>query len=153
METQQINDTFVYHGDIMAKPRMTQSDKWKKRTCTQKYWSFKDELLLQSNSCNFVLSDAFEVFAFIKMPKSWSLKKKKAMNLIKHQNKPDADNILKSINDIFGKKDQSRWSNTVHKFWSEESFLVLINKLQEEIDMIETKKLEILKNIKYLKND
>ena len=145
MET--ICNTLVYYGDIVAKPRMTQSDKWKKRKCTSKYWRFKDELLLNSNSCQFVLSDAFEVFVFIQMPKTWSLKKKKTMNLTKHNNKPDADNILKSINDVFGKNDQARWSNTIHKFWSEESFLIITNKSQKEIDEIENKKIEILKNI------
>ena len=28
----------------VAKPRMTQSDKWKKRPATDKYWKFKDDL-------------------------------------------------------------------------------------------------------------
>ena len=28
----------------VAKPRMTQSDKWKKRPATTKYWKYKDDL-------------------------------------------------------------------------------------------------------------
>ena len=30
----------------VAKPRMTQSDKWKKRPATEKYWKYKDSFIL-----------------------------------------------------------------------------------------------------------
>ena len=144
-------DYLIFNGDLMAKPRMTQKDKWCKRVSTTKYWSFKDKLILEANKCNFILSEAFEFFAFIEMPKSWSAKKKKNMFLSKHQNKPDTDNVMKSINDIFGKTDEKRWSNTGHKFWYTESLLFIRNKSIKEIEIIE-KQAQIITNLfKHLK--
>ena len=35
----------------VAKPRMTQSDKWKKRPVVQKYWKYKDDLKLLCFLC------------------------------------------------------------------------------------------------------
>ena len=35
---------YCFNIDPCPKPRMTSSDRWKKRKCTDKYWKFKDEL-------------------------------------------------------------------------------------------------------------
>jgi hypothetical protein len=35
---------YCFNIDPCPKPRMTSSDRWKKRKCTDKYWKFKDDL-------------------------------------------------------------------------------------------------------------
>ena len=54
------------------KPRMTQSDKWKKRPVVVKYWNWKSSL--QKYGINFD-SGQVDVIFFVPMPKSWTKKK------------------------------------------------------------------------------
>ena len=54
------------------KPRMTQSDKWKKRPVVVKYWNWKSSL--QEYGINFD-SGQVDVIFFVPMPKSWTKKK------------------------------------------------------------------------------
>ena len=45
----------------VAKPRMTQSDKWRERPAVVKYRAFADELRLKVNLADFRLSGSFVV--------------------------------------------------------------------------------------------
>ena len=100
----------IYRINInpVSKPRMTRSDKWRKRTCTSKFWGFKDELILKCNITGLrTLPGRIEsIDFFIEMPKSWSEKKRKEMDGKPHQVKPDIDNILKAVQDCLCEKDQ-----------------------------------------------
>jgi len=112
-------DTLVFTGTIMAKPRMTKSDKWNQRPATSKYWAFKDLLTMQARIQGFVLSDQIKIVAHLPMPKSWSKKKRGEFAFEPHQQKPDIDNIIKSVQDILMKEDSTIWEVHALKYWTE----------------------------------
>lgn len=100
----------------IPKPRMTRSDKWKKRDCVQRYYSFKDEV--QANNISLPESDYHVIFV-LPMPKSWSKKKKLEMNGKPHQQKPDKDNLEKALLDAIFDDDCKIWDGRVTKLWGE----------------------------------
>lgn len=98
----------------MGKPRMTQRDKWKKRPVVLRYHAFCDELRLYIRD----LPEEFRVDFYLTMPKSWSKKKKAAMKFQPHQEKPDLDNLQKSILDAICKEDKQVWNIHAKKYWA-----------------------------------
>ena len=106
---------------------MTQRDKWSKRPCVMKYWAFKDALVAMTNLKQFVLEDRYGVFFYIEMPKSWSKKKRALMIGQPHQQKPDLDNLLKSVNDCLKKEDASIYEIEASKAWWDEGKIVFYN--------------------------
>ena len=89
----------------VAKPRMTRSDKCKKRPIVLKYWNFKDHLKAQAEQEKFILSDDITIRFEIEMPKSWSKKKKHKMLWSPHRQRPDIDNLVKAVLDSLAKED------------------------------------------------
>jgi Holliday junction resolvase RusA-like endonuclease len=123
----------------IGKPRMTQRDKWKRRPVVDAYYAFKDELNRQADKEYFVLEDTLTIDFYLPMPVSWSKKKRAQMEGKPHQQKPDIDNLLKSIFDCLTDDDSFIHSITARKFWSAEGRIVIHE--DEEIDeaeMIET---------------
>lgn len=100
------------------KPRMTQSDRWKVRPATSKYWAFKDEVAYHVTSL--ALSPADEIMAhfYIEMPKSWSAKKRAQYDQKPHQQKPDIDNYLKALLDAMYVDDSTVWKIESAKYWA-----------------------------------
>ncbi len=98
---------------------MTRSDKWKERTCVMRYWEFKDEIVRQARDENFNLPDVYNVCFHIPMPATWSKKKKDKMRGTPHMQKPDIDNIIKSLNDSL--KDEDSTIHEIHavKKWGD----------------------------------
>lgn len=116
--------------DPMGKPRMTQSDKWKKREVTGRYWSYKHKLKTQANAENFVLPESgLHMIFYMPMPKSWSKAKKENMSLRPHKCKPDADNILKGVQDCLCKDDSYIWDVRITKYWAYKG-KIIINKIK-----------------------
>ena len=111
----------------VAKPRMTRSDRWKKRPVVLKYWQFKDALKEKAEQKNWNLSKEITIYFSIAMPKSWSKKKKKQMNLQPHQQKPDIDNLIKSVLDSLAEDDSYIYSVKAVKSWSEKGNVWIIN--------------------------
>ncbi len=123
------NQVLIFTGDVVGKPRMTKKDKWKARTATSKYWAFKDLLTIIARQQRFTLSNRISIEVEIAMPKSWTPTRKKAMSMQPHMQKPDIDNILKSIQDILLKDDSGIWEVHIIKRWTiiPESRLIIIN--------------------------
>jgi Holliday junction resolvase RusA-like endonuclease len=118
----------IYYFDInpCAKPRMTSSDRWKKRKVTDKYWKFKDELRKQAKEMGLVsLPIVIKLMEFgIKMPDSWSEKKKQKMENEYHKKRPDLDNILKAINDSLCNEDSHIAEiRLAKKIWSRKGYI------------------------------
>lgn len=95
----------IYSITPCSKPRMTRSDKWKKRPCVTKYWSFKDECRKQL----VVFENGQNITFFIPMPKSWSKKKKEDHVLMPVKTRPDIDNYLKALFDALYDEDSHIW--------------------------------------------
>ena len=109
----------------IAKPRMTQSDKWKKRKCVMVYRAFCDELRLKS--LGFKLGGNYKACFYIEMPNSWSKKKKEMMEGQAHTEKPDLDNLLKSINDALLAEDSVVYRIEASKWWGSKNKIVIQN--------------------------
>ena len=119
---------FVCELAVVPKPRMTVRDRWAKRKCCVRYWSFSDDLKAAAEAKGFVLGDEVHMEFHIAMPKSWSKKKKKEMLGRSHQSKPDLDNCIKSIGDILKPEDKTICEIVAKKFWSEKPMIKLGNK-------------------------
>ncbi|MBT0460587.1 RusA family crossover junction endodeoxyribonuclease [Morganella morganii] len=100
----------------VPKPRMTKSDKWKKRPETARYWAFKDEVRLRGLT---LPECGYHVIFTVPMPKSWSKKKRAAMNGQPHQQRPDKDNFEKALLDAVFGEDCRVWDGRASKLWGE----------------------------------
>ena len=106
----------------VAKPRMTQRDKWKQRPVVLKYRAFKDAC--RDYGVTIPICGA-HVILRIPMPHSWSKKKRAAMNNTPHLQRPDVDNYLKAILDSVFEEDSSVWDIHITKIWSEVPAIVV----------------------------
>ena len=106
----------------VPKPRMTQSDRWKKRPATTRYWDYKDALcLLVREEIPSVVKVRFNV----PMPNSWSKKRRAEMNGQPHQQKPDVDNYAKAFMDALCADDSHVYDLHATKYWAEEGSIEL----------------------------
>lgn len=106
----------IYTVVPVPAPRMTRSDKWKKRPIVMRYFAYRDELKkagaqLPNQPCKLTF--------YIGMPDSWSKKKKAAMNGMPHEQTPDIDNLTKGFLDAIFEQDKQVWSIWIEKRWSE----------------------------------
>ena len=106
----------------VAKPRMTRSDKWKKRPCVLKYRAFCDELRLKHKG---ELPSSVDLSFNIPMPESWSKKRKMEMEGKPHQQKPDVDNLTKSVLDALCADDSYVWRIKSKKRWAYEGSIII----------------------------
>jgi Holliday junction resolvase RusA-like endonuclease len=108
--------------DPVAKPRQTKADQWKQRPCVVKYRNFCDQLRLAKPRPNW---DKLSITFIIPMPKSWSKKKKAEMNNQPHKDRPDIDNLTKSIFDALLEEDSEVWRVTgLRKYWGYEGKII-----------------------------
>lgn len=106
--------------DPCPKPRMTRSDKWKKRPCVMKYRAFADELRYQAKLNDYEPGTSLSLRFVIPMPKSWSKTKKKEMLGTPHKQRPDLDNLLKAFKDALLKEDSHVHTYvSISKVWGE----------------------------------
>ena len=114
----------------VAKPRMTKSDKWKRRKCVIKYREFCDQLKKYINQCPEILYIEFQ----IEMPRTWLVSKKKRLNLTPHRQTPDLDNLIKSIGDFSGNNDSYVQTICARKIWAYKPAIIIYTSIQEWID-------------------
>jgi len=107
---------FVSYQEPVAKPRMTRSDRWKKRKCVIKYREFSDKL--REDSSGFISSGTLVMHFFFSFKKSHS-KKFIENNLgAPHTQKPDIDNCIKAVLDTLYENDSHVYSVLAKKFWT-----------------------------------
>ena len=113
-----------------TKPRMTRSDKWKKRPCVVAYREFKDKLREKCSEAGLTeLKPQLQTLIFyIPMPESWSKKKKQEMLDKPHQQSPDLDNLCKGFWDAMLTQDNYIYSirGELGKYWAEEGMILLV---------------------------
>ncbi len=101
----------------MAKPRMTQRDRWAKRPTVVKYYAYCDELRLRVPS-GYVVPNQLTLKFFISMPKSWSQKKRALCEGRPHEQRPDIDNLAKAFLDALCEEDSYVSKLKLEKYWS-----------------------------------
>ncbi len=107
----------IYKINPVPKPRMTRSDKWKKRPPVMRYWEFKDAV--RKAGVTIPESGAHIIF-WIQMPRSWNKTKRLMMNGTPHQQRPDKDNLEKALLDAVLDEDCRVWDSRVTKRWAKE---------------------------------
>jgi hypothetical protein len=120
----------------MGKPRMTRSDKWKRRDCVTRYWEFGDRLREYLTE---IPQPCLMVFVY-PMPKSWSKQKREAMKGQKHENTPDLDNFEKALLDSLYQNDSHIWNVHHIKIWGEEGKILIKSLEFDESLMTEIRK-------------
>ena len=110
----------------VAKPRMTQRDKWQPSKAAGKYFSFCNHIRHLANLKGlYTLPGVLNSLIFnIQMPQSWSSKKKAEMNDMPHESTPDLDNLLKSL-DCFGEDRHIHSIGSIKKVWAYEGSIIL----------------------------
>ena len=108
---------FHYRGPVMGKPRMTRRDAWKKRPVIERYYEYKDKLKEAARKAKYAPSDRLDIMFSIRMPNSWSNKKKQEMLNKPHKQRPDIDNLLKGFMDILLEEDSHIWHVNATKYW------------------------------------
>ena len=107
----------LYPITPVPKPRQTKRDKWAKRPCVMQYRAFADEVRLRRVHID--TENGSQIIFTLPMPKSWSKKKRAAMNGKPHQQVPDKDNLEKALLDAVLKKDEMVWNTHSKKVWGE----------------------------------
>jgi Holliday junction resolvase RusA-like endonuclease len=96
-------------------PRMTRSDKWKKRPCVMRYFDFRDKV----KEHNVSFDNGQSITFYMPMPKSWGKKKKTLMDGQPHQQKPDIDNLCKALLDsLFDDDSHIHHIGSLKKIWA-----------------------------------
>lgn len=112
----------IYNITPVPAPRMTQRDKWAKRPCVMRYFTFRDEVKKLGVNVN----ESGDAIVFVMpMPNSWSKAKKKSYDGSPHQQKPDSDNLLKSLLDAIFKDDSHVWDVRISKIWGIKGQIVI----------------------------
>lgn len=106
----------------VAKPRMTQRDRWAGRSAVINYHDFCDELRLKAPKLVNQLPPQFELVFYLPMPASWSKRKRDTWNGRPHQSRPDKDNLEKAFIDALCPKVDDAYIYDTHtsKYWSDE---------------------------------
>ena len=108
-----MHEVVTYPIEPVAKPRMTQRDKWKKRPSVIRYRGFKDACAKHM----VYLPQPCRVVFYLPMPKSWPMWKCEELENAPHRQKPDLDNLLKGLMDAVMKDDSGVWSICAEKRW------------------------------------
>lgn len=95
---------FVVEHEPVPAPRMTRSDKWRKRPCVMRYRDFCDAIKRAAGPVGEVV-DRIECFFFVTMPASWSKKKCAKMAGKPHRQRLDVDNLIKGVCDALYEQD------------------------------------------------
>lgn len=116
-----------------GKPRMTQRDKWKQRTCVVEYRAWADRLRAAFGEVPDPERVAgITVTACYAMPKSWSRKTRLAMRSRRKRTKPDGDNILKACTDPLWKRDEALGDQSVVRRWGDADMTTIIVELERK---------------------
>lgn len=86
------------------------------------YYAWKDELRLGYGRRKF--PNSVQLIFYMPMPKSWSLKKREAMAGRPHDQKPDIDNMIKSVLDtLMEGEDKTVFRVYAEKYWSVKPYI------------------------------
>tara|TARA_R100001244_G_scaffold125129_1_gene95094 strand:+ start:1272 stop:1640 length:369 start_codon:yes stop_codon:yes gene_type:complete len=112
----------------VPKPRMTVSDRWKKRPAVLRYRKYADDLRFLADSQNYQIINPLSLVFVLPMPKSWSKKKKKFMDGKPHCSRPDLDNLIKAFQDALAEEDSYIHTyGKMHKMWGYDGKIIIFD--------------------------
>lgn len=125
---------FKFKITPLAKPRMTRSDRWKKRPTVMRYWGYKSQLKAMAKLYGYIPHPDDVVFFGLPMPRSWSKKKRTDSHFEFHKSKPDTDNLQKGLWDALLEDDSGLYRINSTKIWvdSEIGCIVILQKTKGE---------------------
>ena len=106
----------IFDVEPMGKPRQTQRDRWKKRPAVLRYHAYRDAVRARSAPSGWEPKPGDHIIFRVKMPKSWSKKKRLSMIFQPHEQKPDLDNMIKAFLDCW-EEDKHIWAISAEKRW------------------------------------
>jgi Holliday junction resolvase RusA-like endonuclease len=127
----------TYHVTPVPKPRQTQADKWKKRPAVLRYRAFADRV----RELGMTVKNGDAICFHLPMPSSWKTNKRLKMADEPHTQRPDIDNLIKSVLDAVHEEDSHLWHlGSMSKRWtnSPEGFIQIGR--HEEQDSAETER-------------
>ena len=107
----------------VPKPRQTRSDQWKVRPAVARYRAFADECRLLMGDIDL---DGKTIIFHMPMPRSWTLKKKREMDGQLHRQRPDIDNLGKSLLDAIYGDDSHIADIRLVKRWAGSGFISIL---------------------------
>ena len=112
---------FIFDVCPIAKPRMTQRDKWSQREAVTKYFGFRDMIRYKSNLSGLrSLPGTIDGLTFaLPMPGSWSKKKQDTMRGQPHTQRPDLDNLCKGFCDVWAEDCHIHCIKNMAKVWDD----------------------------------
>jgi len=127
-------------GEPVAKPRMTQRDKWKQRPDVMRYRAWCDFVRIVAGKIpDANLVEAVNWTAWFKLPASWSRKARAAAIETPHRQRPDKDNLDKGVLDTLWKEDAAIYRGSQAKYWGEEPRIeieIVLSQEQEAQDAV-----------------
>lgn len=119
--------SYEFELDPVPKPRMTRRDKWDKRPCVVRYWSYCNNLQAEAQKQNYTPSKTLSLIFVIPMPNSWSKRKREAHDGKPHTQTPDLDNLIKAFKDALLKNDSHIHTyNSMRKVWGISGKIVIL---------------------------
>lgn len=118
-------------------PRMTRSDQWKtdpnhenplkrQRPPVTRYFKWQRDFMRLANQSGYTLQETLRVLFIMPMPRHLS-KKKREMKLGQpHKQRPDTDNMMKSIKDVFKTDDGFVWDERGIKIWGHTGQIIIL---------------------------
>lgn len=119
-------NTLTIHIDPLAKPRMSQRDKWNPTARAKRYYEFRRKLHAVRDQHKVNLPEVLDATFVCPMPASWSKKKRKEMDGIAKQSRPDLSNFVKALEDCLCEEDSYIWRyENVEKVWGEKGMIII----------------------------
>ena len=115
----------IYPITPVPKPWMTQRDKWAKRPAVMRYRAFADEVIMHGVK---ISESGSHVTFVMPMPKSWSGKKRQALDGQPHQSRPDVDNLCKALLDALYDEDSHIHDIRISKVWGVDGDIRICNR-------------------------
>lgn len=120
-----MSEPIIIDIDPIGAPRQTRRDAWKPSPAVQRYRAWKDKMRPACDAAGWKLGSMLHADFEIAMPASWSKKKKAQYLGSLHHQKPDIDNLVKSVMDLYGTDDGHVSALQVTKRWAEKGRIIL----------------------------
>lgn len=124
-------DHAEYEITASPKPRMTRSDRWRKRPVVLRYRAYCDML----RALRVRIPHRYHAIFVLPMPASWSAARRAEMCGRPHQQVPDESNLRKALEDaVLPRGDQHLWDGRGTKIWGATGRLI-VRRMTDDVEL------------------